>query len=133
MHPVIDKFGPLVGRILIVLIFLLSGIGKITGFGQMAEMMAGKGLPMATLLLILSIVVEVGGSAMIILGWKARLAALIMLLWMIPVTLVFHPFWTMPEDQAYIQQIMFMKNLSMMGAMIYIMVFGSGPLSLDKK
>jgi len=52
---------------------------------------------------------------------------------MIPVTFIFHNFWAMPADQAMIQQIMFMKNLSIMGAMLYIAAFGSGPMSVDKK
>jgi putative oxidoreductase len=52
---------------------------------------------------------------------------------MIPVTFLFHNYWAMPADQQMIQQIMFMKNLGLMGGMLYIMAFGSGPMSLDKK
>jgi len=133
MQDTIEKFGPLLGRILIALLFLLSGFGKITGFAGTAGYMASKGIPMAELLLTITIVIELGGALMIIAGFKARLAALALFLWMIPVTFIFHNFWAVPADQAMIQQIMFMKNLSIMGAMLYIAAFGSGPMSMDKK
>jgi putative oxidoreductase len=133
MQDTIDKFGPLLGRILIALIFLLSGFGKITGFAGTAGYMASKGVPMVDVLLAITIVIELGGALMIIAGFKARLAAVALFLWMIPVTFIFHNFWAAPADQAMIQQIMFMKNLSIMGAMLYIAAFGSGPMSADKK
>lgn len=129
----INKFGPLLGRILLALIFLMSGIGKIGGFAGTAGYMASKGLPMVEVLLAITIVIEVGAAFMLILGWKARLGAAALFLWMIPVTFLFHNFWAMPADQQMIQQIMFMKNLGLMGGMLYIMAFGSGPLSVDKK
>ena len=133
MQSTINKFGPLVGRILLGLIFLLSGLGKIGGFAGTAGWMTSKGLPMAEVLLAITIVIEVGASVMIISGFKARLGAAALFLWMIPVTFVFHNFWSMPAAEQQIQMIMFMKNLGLMGGMLYIMAFGSGPMSLDKK
>lgn len=133
MQNTIDKFGPLVGRILLALLFLMSGIGKIGGFAGTAGYMASKGLPMVEVLLAITIVIELGAALMLILGYKARLGAAALLLWMIPVTFIFHNYWAMPADQQMIQQIMFMKNLGLMGGMLYIMAFGSGPMSLDKK
>ena len=133
MQSTINKFGPLVGRILIGIIFLLSGLSKIGGFTGTAGWMASKGLPMAEVLLAITIVIEVGASLMIIAGYQARLGAAVLFLWMIPVTFLFHNYWAMPADQQMIQQIMFMKNLGLMGGMLYIMAFGSGPMSIDKK
>ena len=133
MQNIIDKFGPLVGRILLALIFLVSGYGKIGGFTGTAGYMASKGLPMAEVLLAITIVIEIGAALMIIAGFKARLGAAALFLWMIPVTFLFHNYWAMPADQQMIQQIMFMKNLGLMGGMLYIMAFGSGPMSIDKK
>ena len=133
MQNTIDKFGPLVGRIMMAVIFLFSGFGKITGFAGTAGYMASKGLPMVEVLLAITIVIEIGAALMLILGYKARLGAAALLLWMIPVTFIFHNFWAMPADQQMIQQIMFMKNLGLMGGMLYIMAFGSGPMSLAKK
>ena len=133
MQSTINKFGPLAGRILLALIFLMSGIGKIGGFAGTAGYMASKGMPMVEILLAITIVIEIGAALMIITGFKARLGAAALFLWMIPVTLIFHNFWAVPADQAMIQNIMFMKNLAIMGGMLYIMAFGSGPMSIDKK
>ena len=130
MTDIINKFGPVLGRTLLAIIFLMSGIGKIGGF---AGYMASKGLPMVEVLLAITIVIEIGAALMLILGFKARLGAAALFLWMIPVTFLFHNYWAMPADQQMIQQIMFMKNLGLMGGMLYIMAFGAGPLSIDKK
>ena len=133
MTDIVHKFGPLVGRILLSAIFLMSGIGKIGGFAGTAGYMASKGLPMVEVLLAMTIVIEIGAALMIIAGFKARLGATALFLWMLPVTFLFHNFWAMPADQQMIQQIMFMKNLGLMGGMLYIMAFGSGSMSMDKK
>jgi len=133
MQGIVNKFGPLAGRILLSIIFLISGLGKIGGFAGTAGWMASKGLPMVNVLLAITIAIEVGGALMIMAGFKARLAATAMFLWMIPVTLLFHNFWALQADQQMIQQIMFLKNLGLMGGMLLIMAFGSGPMSVDKK
>ena len=126
------QFLPLIGRILIAQIFITSGLGKIGGFAQTAAGMASKELPFAEVLLVITIVIELGAGLMILLGWRARLGALALFLWMVPVTLLFHNFWAVPESAKMVQQIMFQKNLVMMGAMLYIMAFGSGRYSLKK-
>lgn len=133
MQSTIEKFGPLVGRILLALIFLMSGIGKIGGFAGTAGYMASKGMPMVEVLLAITIVIELGAALMIIAGYKARLGALALFLWMIPVSVIFHNFWAAPTAEQQIQMIMFMKNLGLMGGMLYIMAFGSGPMSVDKE
>lgn len=133
MQSTINIFGPLLGRILLGLIFLLSGLGKIGSFAGTAGWMTSKGLPMAEVLLAITMVIEIGASLMIIGGFKARLGAAALFLWMIPVTFLFHNFWSMPAAEQQIQMIMFMKNLGLMGGMLYIMAFGSGPMSLDRK
>lgn len=132
MTDIINKFGPVVGRILLAIIFLVSGIGKIGGFAGTAGYMLSKGLPMVEVLLVITIAIEVGGALMLILGWKAKLGAAALLLWMIPVTIMFHNFWAMPPADQQMQMIMFMKNLGLMGGMLYIMTYGSGPVSLKK-
>ncbi len=130
---IINKFGPLVGRVLMAIIFLLSGINKIGGFAGTAGYMASKGLPMADVLLVITIIIEIGAALMLIVGWKARFAAAVVFLWMIPVTLVFHNFWAAPAAQYQVQMIMFMKNLAMMGGMLYVVAFGSGPVSMERE
>lgn len=133
MPSFVTQFSPLAGRILISIIFIMSGIGKITGFAGTAGWMTSKGLPMADVLLGASIVIELGAAAMIVLGFKARWGAAALLLWMIPVTLAFHSYWTYPAAEQQMQSIMFFKNLGLMGGMLLIMGFGSGPFSLNRK
>lgn len=126
------QYAPLIGRILLALIFIISGFGKITNFHSTADYMAGQGLPIPQVLLIATILIELGGGIMLVLGWQARWAALAIFLFIIPTTLIFHPFWA--ADAAQMQnQINFMKNVAIMGGMLYIMAYGSGPYSLGKK
>ena len=133
MTDIINKFGPFLGRILLASIFLISGIGKIGGFAGTAGYMGSKGLPMVEVLLAITIIIEIGAALMLILGWKAKIGAALLFLWMIPVTFLFHNFWAMPPADQQMQTIMFMKNMGLMGGMLYIMAFGSGPMSIDKK
>jgi putative oxidoreductase len=122
-----------VARILLAHIFLVSGLLKVTGFAGTAGFMASKGLPMPQLLLVITIAIEVLGALMIILGWRTRLATLILLLWMVPVTLVFHRFWGIDAAQVMPQATHFMKNLSIMGGLLALFAHGPGPLSVDAK
>lgn len=133
MQTIINRFGSAIGRILLAAIFLLSGINKIGGFEGTAGWMAAKGLPMVQVLLAITIAIEIGAALMIIAGYKARLGATALLLWMIPVTFIFHNFWAVPPEEQQLQMIMFLKNLGLMGGMLYIMAFGAGPMSLDKR
>ena len=75
MTDIINKFGPVAGRILLAIIFLVSGIGKIGGFAGTAGYMLSKGLPMVEVLLAITIVIEIGAALMLILGLKAKLGA----------------------------------------------------------
>ena len=133
MPSFVNQFAPFAGRILLSIIFIMSGISKITGFAGTAGWMTSKGLPMADVLLGASIVIELAGAAMIVAGYKARWGAAALFLWMIPVTFVFHNYWTYPAAEQQIQSIMFFKNLGLMGGMLLIMGFGSGPFSLNRK
>jgi putative oxidoreductase len=131
MHAM-QPLGLLVGRLLLAYIFLLSGFAKIGKFAGTAAYMASKGLPVSEVLLIATIIIEVGGALMLVLGWKARWAALAIFLWLIPVTLIFHGYWAVEPEHMRTQMIQFNKNLAIMGGMLYVMVTGSGRYSLDQ-
>ena len=94
--------------------------------------MASAGLPdeLLELLLILTILVELAVTA-IILGWKTRWAALLILIFTALVTLVFHHFWSASPDEATTQQLMFLKNVSVMGGLLMLVAFGPGGYALD--
>jgi putative oxidoreductase len=121
----------LVGRILVALIFIISGIGKITGYAGTAGYMASKGMPMVDLLLPLTILVELGGGLLIALGWKIRWAAAALFLFLIPVTLLFHNPVGLAGAEAQQQMINLLKNLSIMGGMLCLFAFGPGRFGLD--
>lgn len=127
----VRQYGPLVGRILMALIFLVSGFGKITGFAGTAGFMASKGLPFAEVLLAGALVFELAGAIMLILGWRAHWGALLLIVFMIPATLIFHNFWVVDAAQYQNQLNHFLKNVAMVGGLLYVMAFGAGPLSLD--
>lgn len=125
-------YGPLLGRTLITVLFLRSAFGKITGFSAVAAGMAKKGIPFSEALLVGAIVIEIAGSLMVLFGWKARWGALLLILFTVPVTLLYHDFWNL-EGQQYRRQLgQFMKNLAILGALFFVMGMGSGPLSLEK-
>lgn len=129
----LEKYGPLLGRLLIAQIFLIAGFGKLSHFAQTAGYMSSLGVPMANILLTLTIVIEIGGGLMILFGFYTRYAAVAFFFWLIPVTLTFHAFWH--ADAASLQNQMnnFMKNIAIMGAMIYLAVYGSGSFSLRRE
>ena len=133
MNDIIKQWGPLTGRILISLIFLMSGLGKVFQFDGQVAYAASQGVPLANLAIIISIIAELAAATMIILGYRARLGALILLVWMIPVSVMLHAFWNIEDAMAQqMHMIMFMKNLAMMGAMLLIMSFGPGPKSINQ-
>lgn len=123
----------LVGRILLALIFIISGFGKITGYAGTAGYMASQGIPMVDVLLPLTILVELGGGLLIAIGWNARWAAAVTFLFLIPVTLVFHNPAGLAPDEAQQQMIHLLKNVSIMGGMLGLFAFGPGGFSLDAK
>lgn len=129
----LNRYGPLVGRILIALIFILSGFSKIGGFAGTVGYIASKGLPLPQLAAIGAIIVELGGGILLVLGWKSRWAAAAMLLFTAAAAFIFHNFWAMPPDQAQNQMIHFMKNISMMGGLLYVLAHNgnAGALAFD--
>ena len=123
---------PLFGRILIAALFIPAGFTKITGFAGTAAYMSSKGLPVENILLVLSIIIELGGGLLLLIGWKVREAAFIMFLFLIPVTVIFHGFWNISDAALQSkEQIAFMKNIAIMGGLLFAAGFGAGQFSLD--
>jgi putative oxidoreductase len=123
----------LAGRILLGLIFVLSGLGKISGFAGTAGYIAGKGLPFPELLAALTIAIELGGGLALVFGLYTRWAALALAAFSVLAALIFHDFWAVPEAQKMAQNINFMKNLSIAGGMLVLAAFGPGSLSVDAR
>jgi|SRR6185312_12097925 len=127
------KYIPLIGRILFSLIFLMSGLmGHLIGLSGTAAYAASKGLPMATFLVALSGIIAVLGAISIILGYKAKMGAWLIVVFLIPVTFTMHQFWTVTDPMQYqIAMSLFMKNIGLLGGALMISYFGAGPVSID--
>jgi putative oxidoreductase len=126
--------GPLtlLGRLLLVTIFLLAAVGnKIPHFSDVARVMESVGVPAPGLLLVGAIVFLLTGSLSVLAGFRARVGAALLLTFLVLASYYFHPFWRLEGQAQQEQMIQFMKNLSIMGAMLFIIANGSGPLSLD--
>lgn len=128
-----DRVMPLIGRILLCILFLLSGTMKLMGWHLMAGMMASKGFPMASVMLAGAVIVEILGGLCVLFGFKARIAAFIMFLYLIPTTCVFHNFWAMQGAARMENEMNFLKNLAIMGGLLMLSAYGPGRLSIDGK
>jgi putative oxidoreductase len=116
----------LVGRLLLTVLFLLSGLGKLGAYGATAGYMASVGVPGALLPLVIA--VEILGSVAILLGWQTRVVALLLAGFTLATGVLFHNNFA---DQ--VQMIMFLKNLSITGAFLMLAANGAGALSLDAR
>ena len=122
-----------IARILLALMFVLAGFGKLTGLEGTAGYIASRGLPAPMLLAVAAGVVELVAGVLIIIGWQARWAALALAAFTLVATFIFHNFWAVPEAQQMTQQLMFMKNISVVGGLLFVFAFGAGALSLDAR
>jgi putative oxidoreductase len=122
----------LLGRILYAAIFLMSGPTHFTA--KTIAYAASHGVPLASLAVPLSGGIAIVGALSILIGYRARIGAWLLVLFLVPVTFTMHNFWAVADPMmAAMQKVMFMKNLSMLGAALLIAHFGAGPLSLDEE
>jgi putative oxidoreductase len=133
MPPSLQAPIAILGRLCLVAIFALSAVtNKVPNFDKVAEHMASVGVPLPTLALAGAIVFLLVGSVSVAVGYRARLGALLLLLFLIPATYYFHAPWKAATSAEATQQtIHLLKNLGLMGAMMLIMAAGPGPGSLD--
>jgi len=121
----LDKTADLAGRVLIASLFLITGIGKITGYAGTQAYMASQGVPGALLPLVIAL--EVGGGLAIVLGWHTRLVAALLAGFSIAAALIFHAGGDMT------QQLMLMKNFAIAGGFLFLVARGAGEWSLDAR
>ncbi|PIG94268.1 DoxX family protein [Gloeocapsopsis sp. IPPAS B-1203] len=119
---------PLAARIFLSVIFLRSGFNKIFDFASTQGFMASAGIPagLTGILLVGSIILELLGALSVILGYKARWGAIALIVFLVPTTLLFHT--NFAEDMQITQ---FLKNLGLIGGLLMVVYFGSGPIGVD--
>ena len=123
----------LASRLLFVVFFLPAGIGKLSGFGGTVGSIASAGLPLPTLGAILALSVEILGSLALLAGFGTRLAALILAAFTLAASVFFHAYWAVPADQAFVTQLLFFKNIAVVGGLLALAASGAGAWSLDAR
>jgi putative oxidoreductase len=126
-------FYPLVARILLSLIYLINGVAMLAAFSDVSILMASKGIPAPSVLLILTIGVWLIGGACLVVGWRVRIAACFLFFVTIPVSLAFHAPWAADSAQFHNELNHFLKNIAILGALLYVVAFGSGPYSVENQ
>lgn len=123
----------LAARILLSLIFIMAGFSKLTGLAGTTAYIASTGLPMPSVLALGSGLLELLGGLAVAVGFKARISAGALAAFTLLASLLFHNFWAMPAEQVMVNQLMFMKNLAIVGGLLLIVAYGAGPLSVDTR
>ncbi len=126
-------FYPPAARILLSLVYLINGVAMLANFSDVSALMASKGLPAPNVLLILTIALWLVGGACLVVGWWTRLAAYVLFFVTIPVTLIFHAPWAADPAQLHNELNHFLKNLAILGGLLYFVAFGPGLYSLDSR
>ncbi len=121
----------LIGRILLMAIFIKSGIEKIGAFEGTVGYIASKGLPLPQVAAGVAIAVEVVAAALVVIGWKTRLAAFAVLVFTLAAAILFHNYWTLPAEKQMMDMINFWKNLAICGGLLMLIAFGPGGWSVD--
>ena len=121
-----------IGRVLIALIFVSSGVEKFMDLGATASAIGSKGLAYANVLAGLTATLEAGGGLLIIVGWQTRLVALLLAIFCAVAAYFFHDFWHQPPGPQHTNNMIhFMKNVSMIGGLLMLCAAGAGRYSLD--
>ena len=121
----------LIGRVLLALLFVPEGWGKMAGFASTVGYIASKGVPLPEVCAALAIAAELGLGLLLLVGWQARWAALGLAVFTFVVTFIFHNFWAVPADQLMAQRLNFFKNMAITGGLLAFAAFGAGGWSLD--
>lgn len=121
----------LIGRVLLSAMFLMAGIGKLTGFAGTVGYISSVGMPVPQLAAIVAIVIEIGGGLALLLGVGSRVAALVLALFTLVASLYFHNYWALPEAQQMVQQLLFTKNIAVIGGLLTVAAFGAGGWSIE--
>ena len=120
------------GRLLMSLIFLLSGFGKFAQFSMMVGFAQSKGMPAPQAAIAIAAVIELVGGLALLVGFKARWTALILALFLVPTTLVFHNFWAVTDPMQHQEQFVnFLKNVAIIGGLLTVVAHGAGGISVD--
>lgn len=121
----------LIARLLFAVLFVPAGISKLTGFAGTVGYIASVGLPLPAVGAVLAVLVELGGGLALLAGFGTRIAAVALAAFTLVASLFFHAYWSVPADQAMVQQLMFFKNIAIVGGLLALAAYGAGKWSVD--
>jgi putative oxidoreductase len=133
MNPVAQSQMLLIGRVLLGGLFLVAGIRKIMLYSGSVAYFTKLGFPAPEVMAVLAILIEVGGGALLILGWQTRRVSWLLVLFVVIATAMAHRFWEFDAPQYANQMNHFLKNAAIVGGLLYVAVLGAGKLSLDER
>lgn len=128
-----QNLAALAGRLLLAAVFLPAGISKLTGFAGTVGYIASVGLPLPQLAAVLALLLEILGSLALIAGLGTRWAALALAAFTLLASFFFHAFWAAPAEQQFVTQLLFLKNIGIVGGLLVLAASGAGDWSLDAR
>lgn len=131
MNPSMTHALALLGRVLMAWLFIPAGFGKIAGFSGAVGYAASAGLPFPEVGVGLGLLVELLGGIFLLVGWMTRPAALALAFFTLVASFFFHAYWALPADQAMVPQLLFSKNMAVIGGLLVLAAFGAGGWSVD--
>ncbi|HYP83747.1 DoxX family protein [Variovorax sp.] len=123
----------LLGRVLVAYLFIPAGFGKLMGFAGTVGYIGSVGLPLPSVAAVIAIIVELGAGIALLVGYKTRIAAIVLAVFTLAASFFFHAFWAAPEAQKMVVTLLFNKNIAVVGGLLALAAFGPGRLSIDKK
>ena len=123
----------LIGRLLLAALFLPAGLSKLSGFEGTVGYITSVGLPLPAVAAAGALAVEILGSAALVVGFQTRIVAAVLAVFTLVASIFFHAFWAAAPEQAFVQQLLFFKNVGVVGGLLVLVSSGAGAWSLDAK
>lgn len=123
----------LIGRILIAVMFVPAGFQKLTGFAGTVGYATSAGMPLPEAGVAVALVIEIVGGLALLLGWGTRWVALILAFFTLVASFIFHPFWSVPAEAVMVTQLLFWKNIAVVGGLLGFAAHGGGDWSVDAR
>ncbi len=123
----------LMGRLLLAALFLPAGLSKLSGFEGTVDYIGSVGLPLPTVAAGAALALEILGSVALIVGFQTRIVAAVLAVFTCVASIFFHAFWVAAPEQAFVQQLLFFKNIGVIGGLLVLASSGAGAWSIDSK